>query len=365
MKGAQAIRYVLVVSFLFTILIANKLWFGDSRIIPTIGMWQDTIQLSTLMQNICSSSLVLGLLLSLSNKLCRYGIILSVLAFSILVIDDINRLQTYYYQYLAMLVCLSVLRKQGEENQASALYLILVGIYFHSGLTKLNTNFIHYVFPNMLYAFHYVSLESWQNSPWQFIAYSIPLGEMILAILILLPKTRKIGLYAALVLHLGILFSIGPWGLDWNPIVWIWNISMIALNWSLFSTLRDSYLSYKNILSLTVLVFFILMPFFNRLGLWDNSLSFSLYSGTSPNRQLHVSQFKPSQDIPLFYTEKDTFIDLNAWALQDICTAIYAENWVFDEVAKQMCEQLSCDTIIPFRVYKQSISYVDYDLNRK
>ena len=365
MKATQAIHYVLVASFLFTILIANKLWFGDSRIIPTIGMWQDTIQLSTFMQNICSTSLVLGLLLSLSNKLYRYGIILSVLTFSVLVIDDINRLQTYYYQYLAMLVCLSVLRKQGEVNQASALYLIVVGIYFHSGLSKLNTNFIHYVFPNMLYAFHYVSLESWQNSPWQFIAYSIPLGEIILAILILLAKTRKIGLYAALVLHLGILFSIGPWGLDWNPIVWIWNISMMALNWSLYNTLQDRNIRYKNIVSLAVIVLFILMPFFNRLGLWDNALSFSLYSGTSPNRQLHVSQFKPAQDIPLFYTEKDTFIDLNAWALQDLNTAIYAEDWVFNEVAEQMCEQVYCDTIIPFQVYKQSISYVDYDLNRK
>ena len=365
MKGTQAVRYVLVASFLLTILIANKLWFGDSRIIPTIGMWQDAIQLSTLMQNICSTSLVLGLLLSLSNKLTRYGIILSVLAFSILVIDDINRLQTYYYQYLAMLVCLSVLKKEGEINQASALYLIMVGIYFHSGLSKLNTNFIHYVFPNMLYAFHYVSLESWQNSSWQFIAYSIPLGEMILAILILLAKTRKIGVYAALVLHLGILFSIGPWGLDWNPIVWIWNLSMMALNWSLYNTLQDRNISYKNIVSLAVIVLFILMPFFNRLGLWDNALSFSLYSGTSPNRQLHVSQFKPSQDIPLFYTKKDTFIDLNAWALHDLNTAIYAEDRVFDEVAEQICEQVSCDTIIPFQVYKQSISYVDYDLNRK
>ena len=365
MKATQAIRYVLVASFLLTIFIANKLWFGDSRMIPTIGMWQNAIQLSNLVQNICSTSLVLGLLLSLSNKLYRYGTILSVLAFSVLVIDDINRLQTYYYQYLAMLVCLSVLKKEGEINQASALYLIMVGIYFHSGLTKLNTNFIHYVFPNMLYAFHYVSLESWQNSSWQFIAYSIPLGEMILAILILLPKTRKISLYAALVLHLGILFSIGPWGLDWNPIVWIWNLSMMALNWRLYNTLQDHNIIYKNIVSLTVILLFILMPFFNRLGLWDNALSFSLYSGTSPNRQLHVSQFKPAQEIPLFYTEQDSFIDLNAWVLQDLNTAIYPEDWVFDKVAEQMCEQVSCDTIIPFRVYKQSISYVNYDLNRK
>lgn len=139
----------------------------------------------------------------------------------------------------------------------------------------------------------------------------------------------------------------------------------MALNWRLYNTLQDHNISYKNIVSLAVILLFILMPFFNRLGLWDNALSFSLYSGTSPNRQLHVSQFKPSQDIPLFCIEQDSFIDLNVWALKDLNTAVYPENWVFDKVAEQMCEQVSCDTIVPFRVYKQSISYVDYDLNRK
>lgn len=358
MKNMRHIRYILAGSFLITMLFASKLWFGDSRLIPTVGVWPEFVQLNTLIQNALSVMLIAGLVLSIFQRTSLVGTLLALGAFVFLVLDDINRLQSYYYQYMAMLVALALLSKQAKNKQASVLYFILIGIYFHSGLTKLNANFIAYVFPNMLYAFHYFSLEEWQATSWQFMAYSIPLGEMILALLLLIPKTRKIGLYTALVLHLGILYSIGPWGLDWNPIVWVWNFSMMALNVGLYRVLPDSNLSYKNIVAIAAMILFILLPFFNRFGLWNNYLSFSLYSGTTPNRQLHVSQIDLASEIPLFYVENDTFIDLNVWALEDIHTAIYAEDWVFDEVAHTMCQQISCDTIIPFQVYKQSISYV-------
>ena len=64
-------------------------------------------------------------------------------------------------------------------------------------------------------------------------------------------------------------------------------------------------------------------------------------------------------DIPLFYIEQDTFIDLNVWALQDIQTAIYAEKWVFDHISKQICEKLDCKQVTHFQVYKESIDYID------
>lgn len=357
------LRYTLIASFLVSMFMAFKLWTGINRIIPEVPLLDSAILSNARIQFILIGTLVFSLLLSFSQKLARFIIPISLAAFTLLVLSDVNRLQSYYYQYLAMLLVLALMYKRSSGTQAAVLYVILAGVYFHSGLTKWNDNFVHYVFPNMLYAFSYVSLETWQQFSFKAIAYSIPLGEMIVGLLLLVPRTRKIALYLIVMLHIGILFTIGPLGLNWNPIVWVWNISMIAINILLYFMQLEEPVGYKAIVRIPafglIILLFGILPFLNQIDKWDNYLSFSLYSGTTPNVQLHLENARELNDVPLFYLEQDTFIDLNVWALQDISTAIYAEEWVFEEVAQELCAEINCTEIVSFEVYKESIRYVE------
>ena len=357
------LRYVLIISFLACMAMANKLWLGSSRLIPEVALVNADFLASNALQYALVGILVLSLLFSFLNRYYTYCIGIAASCFFLLVLDDITRLQSYYYQFMAMLVLLASMHKKSTSQKILVMYVLMAGIYFHSGLSKWNDNFVHFVFPNMLYAFQYISLETWLEFSLKETAYSIPILEITLAALILIPSTRKAGLITAIVLHLAILYVIGPFGLNWNSIVWIWNIAMIAFNVILYlqheKTKGKVVKPFKLIGFWIALLLFGLLPLLNLIDKWDNYLSFNLYTGTTPNVQLHIDQASQLENIPLFCIEQDTFIDLNVWALQDIQTAIYAEKWVFDHISKQICEKLDCKQVTHFQVYKESIDYIN------
>jgi hypothetical protein len=90
----------------------------------------------------------------------------------------------------------------------------------------------------------------------------------------------------AILMHVFILFSIGPWGHDWNSVVWPWNVAMVVFtlilfwrapdNPSLLAVLKPEGSAFRGI----VLILFAFMPVLNFFGLWDSYLSASLYSGS-------------------------------------------------------------------------------------
>ncbi|MCB9257568.1 MAG: hypothetical protein H6579_10585 [Chitinophagales bacterium] len=302
--------------------------------------------------------MILALFLAFKEKYFQSAVLIALLAYLFLVSLDLNRLQAYYYQYWIILLFLVFFRK--NENLHLSLYILLAGIYFHSGLCKLNPNFLDYIFPNMLYAFRYYSVEMWQESSIKFIAYGIPLGEMLLALLLLVPRTRSIALVLSIVLHLGILYSIGPFGLNWNKIVWIWNIGMILLNFLLFQDSKElQFIKAKALLPLLATIFFFILPFFHYFHLWPNVFSFTLYSGKTPNAKIYLSNYDKI-DAPILYNaENDSFIDLNVWYLRDLNTAIYPQQFAVEALAEKLCNKLDCEKIEIFEVYTESVNYVE------
>jgi hypothetical protein len=363
MSKESNLKNSIILSFLICMGLAFKLWYGPDRAIPEVPLIDSSIVSSNFYQIALIGILIASLLASLFEKFYRYTIILAVFAFALLILDDINRLQAYYYQLMFMLLLLAFMHKRSQEQKVTVMYLVIVGVYFHTGLVKWNDNFVQFVFPNMLYAYYYVSLETWREFPFQELAYSIPIMEMAVAVLLIIPRSRKIGLISAIILHLGILYSIGPFGLKLGAVIIFWNISMIVFNVILYLESQKTTPSIKNVYSLgsfwLALIFFCLLPFLNRMGKWDNALSFSVYSGTTPNVQMHLNQTDDLLDAPLFYIEQDTFIDLNYWSFKELNSSIYGQEWVFDKISKQLCEDLDCRERVFFEVYKESISYVE------
>ena len=90
--------------------------------------------------------------------------------------------------------------------------LIIVSIYFWSGVQKINPGFAHETF-------------QWMTNPFPgsvpaAIGFIAPLAESAIAIGLLTRTFRNAAVIAALTMHALILVSIGPLGHNHNRVVW-------------------------------------------------------------------------------------------------------------------------------------------------
>ncbi len=197
-------------------------------------------------------------------------------------IEDQSRWQPWFYQYVAMLTVLlwwyarpkDAMRR---ERALAACRLIVAAVYFWSGLHKINPGFIHSAFPWMLEPLRLRWLAP--------LAPAVPIFEAAIGTGLLMPRFRRAAVIAALAMHGFILASIGPLGRNFDQVVWPWNIAMACLVVLLFW--RPVW-EPKAAAPKLVVVLFAMVPALSFLGLWDNYLSFAMYSGNSNQAWIYM-----------------------------------------------------------------------------
>lgn len=150
---------------------------------------------------------------------------LSALVF--LILQDQHRFQPWAYQFLIgglLLVSLS------PERALRYARWWLAALYFHSGLSKLDVSFCR----EMGRLFLTTAVRPFGLDPatwppaWQDAAIlAMPAAEIAIAVALVLPRTRRIGLGGAWALHTALLGILGPWGLRHSTIVLVWNVAMM------------------------------------------------------------------------------------------------------------------------------------------
>ncbi|MDP8926333.1 MAG: hypothetical protein M3M97_05370 [Actinomycetota bacterium] len=204
------------------------------------------------------------------------------------VLEDVSRLQPWFYQYSFMLAAVGLygLGRLGTEDALNACRLIVACTYLWSGLQKANAGFVENVYPEIVEPLaSYLPLGIDSALSWG--AYAVPAIEAAIGLgLLLTRRLRTPAVVAALLMHAFILFSIGPFGSNWNTVVWPWNVAMVAFGFIMFWRTPDepSFLEVlrpSGMFRVTVLVLFALMPALNFFELWDSYLSANLYSGNT------------------------------------------------------------------------------------
>ena len=168
---------------------------------------------------------------------------------------------------------------QGAERSLSALRLCAVGIYLWSGLSKFNASFLE---NGMLQLMSPVLPESWLPGA-QGLAIIVPISEVAFAVGLLIPRTRLAAIVLAELTHVSILLMIGPLGLDYNQVVWPWNLAMMALVPILFLergvlTKVEPEPALSGLAPKLALLLFWVCPGLARVGLWNDYLAFKLYT---------------------------------------------------------------------------------------
>ena len=272
---------------LFLIAVSWKLWTPQT-VFPQIPFFEFATDGPALIDYIALIVIFVGAFISLfatKEKLILLSQCLLLVGFAIAFLLDQHRLQPWAWQFfLATIFYLCVPKK----NLLSILSGLAISIYFFSAISKFDLNFIEgagqYLLAGTLQSF---GLEASQFS--ETIRHSItwlfPVGELLVAILLFIPKTRFIGLIASLFLHVSLLMTLGPLGLNHSWGVLGWNLFFITQNLMLFWETKKQNESepVKSTFNLRtgLACLILLLPTLEWFGYWDHWPGWTVYSERS------------------------------------------------------------------------------------
>ena len=277
----------------------------------------------------------------------RYVMIAILLTEAIDMLGDQTRLQPWHYQFWFTFLAIA----GNYPNKAKALQAIVfvtISTYFFSGLQKINSGFI-----DTVWSFHilkrFFNLPNYviRHRPVQLAGYVTPLIEIGGALCLLLRKhIMKLGASLLIGMHIFLLIFLGPLGLNYNVVVWPWNVQMAIFLYLLFikNNIRFKPLVYNSYTNLVVALFWGLMPIVGMFGNWDKFLSSGMYSGKGKLWQYH---FNDSTKIPAelksyaFYSKTDSSarIVLTDWTIQELNVASVTEPRLLTSITRQLNER--------------------------
>jgi hypothetical protein len=250
---------------------------------------------------------------------------------------DQSRWQPWFYQYLVMLAALGFCgRKQGSNTCR----LVMVSIYFWSGMQKANGDFVHNVFPFML------GPTAGMVPLW--LGYFAPVIEIAIGIGLLTSRFRTYAIYAGIAMHAFILLAIGPLGSNTNSVVWPWNMAMICFLMILFWKRSEvgglEIVWPRHAYQGAVLVLFGILPALSFFNLWDGYLSSALYSGVRNTAVIYVTDALkgrlPKEIVPHVYPSNRAgtgILILRDWSMSELNAGIYPEPRIYKSLGRYIC----------------------------
>lgn len=322
-----------------------KVWSAD-RIFPVLPPFSFSPELPTVFHlSIAVLSLIGLVVLFFFPKNIKILLTVFILELVACFLDQM-RWQPWEYQYLLIFVFYIFYHK----NQKQFIWLcmiLMISIYFFSGIFKLNGAFLHQIWERMILN-RFFELPSHLNSNpiVHYLGLIFPVIEIVIALGLLLFKNKRPFLWFAILSHLFVLLFLGPLGLHYNQIVWPWNIVMIAMGWLLFYfpvdkiEIRELFASKVNLIALTVIS---ILPFLNFFEKWDDHLSFELYSGKTKKMIICVENPEVYPELNQFLNKKKSRInchnsknmDVLSWSLSELNVPIYPEERTFATLKKE------------------------------
>ncbi|MEK7588855.1 MAG: DCC1-like thiol-disulfide oxidoreductase family protein [Patescibacteria group bacterium] len=355
------LKIVVILGLLSGLALSLKLWVGD-RFFSKVPFFGGVDFLTDGIQIFLFTGLILSLFAVLIFPKPKRSLVISLCFLVLFLVNDQMRLQPWLYQYFFMLFGLSffVLGSLKEEQTRSkilmSMRLLVASIYFFSGLQKLNLVFIREVFPWMMEPLsHIINLDF----GFLLIVFGmiVPFLEMGIGIGLLFPKFRKYAIIFAFMMHSSILFLLGPFGHNWNSVVWPWNIAMILFVFILFYKTEDfsfqSVFLVKNFFfHKIILLLFVIMPFFSFFNLWDSYLSSTLYSGNTNNAVIYIES-SVKEKLPSKvaintkkFSEGIYELDIFNWSFNELNVPPYPEKRIYLKIMKDLCKYSVSDNDI-------------------
>jgi hypothetical protein len=344
------LKTAVTVAFVIALVMSPHLWLS-SRSYPLAPVISGLPAIAHPLDWMLFTALfILAALILISQKPQKY--IAGLLAIvAVLCLYDQNRWQPYIYQYGFLLATLALFswRNDDKTGQARALNiarLIVASTYILSGFQKMNAGFVGDVFPWLVQPITHVA--PFLTSPLYVFGFIAPFVQVGFGVGLLTKRFRRVSVLLAVAMHIFILAMIGPWGLDWNSVVWPWTLAMMAFDLLLFAgaedfSFREVLWPGKSLFHWLVLLLFGILPIFSFFNLWDSDLSAALYSGNLTEGNIYLSDIGKSalprglQQYVTHVSPNNNVLDIKNWALGDMNIIEYPETRVFKTIAKSLC----------------------------
>ncbi len=167
------------------------------------------------------------------NNLWRVCLLVFAASLVLLFCGDQHRLQPWAYQFVVLAIVLATVASWRAIVLAR---MLAVSIYFYSALSKFDETFLTTIGPQFrdtLFDWFGSSAEHWGVST--MLPFVFPLGEMVVALLLIFRPTRFIGWLGSLVMHGLMIAILGPLGLGHSWGVLLWNVYFVGQNLILFA----------------------------------------------------------------------------------------------------------------------------------
>ena len=260
---------------------------------------------------------------------------------------DQNRWQPWEYQYLFIILMLLLNRKH-LNYFIPAVGVIIISIYFYSGISKLNNGFLQSSWSNLLLQrfFGITNVTSINSPVLYYLGYGIGGVEIACAVGLIFKKSKKIAAGILIGVHCFNLLLLGPLGVNYNKIVWPWNFAMIGYLYFIFLQFHKSYdLVYplKKGWNKLVIICWGILPMLYYFNCWDTYLSSVLYSGNIKEMIICVknSNDAGAKELAPYYAnenrkfcEGDKMIMVTKWALDEMNVPMYPEKRIYLQIKK-------------------------------
>ena len=331
--------------------LSPKLWLS-ARFYPLTPVWRVLKPLPFPFDYAVFGSALLSLVFVALVRRPLKAIALFVSLAVLLALFDQSRWQPWFYQYVFMLISIALaFRTQtnivGHEKALNLCRLIMVSIYFWSGLQKLNRGFVEDVFPWLIQPVTHV-LPATIVALLVRLGIVVPFVELGIGVMLLSRRFRAAGVILAVSMHFFILLAVGPWGQNRNTVIWSWNIVMACCVVILFGSpsefrVRDLLWPQKAVFHYVVLILFTVAPALSFFRLWDNYLSWALYAGNKNDATVLMTDAvdeKLPDEIEQYATDEGADLNnlvISNWSYGELNVPPYPEIRIYRNVARTIC----------------------------
>lgn len=272
-----------------------------------------------------------------------------------LILLDQHRLQPWALQYLMLSLIILIGPRRVVVKFAGWL---AISIYLYSAISKFDTAFLQIhgqLLLDGLLKSTAIDASFWSDDFRMRLAFLFPLGELIVATLLLTNRFRRWGVMLSWLMHLLILLSVGPLGLGHEEGVLLWNLFFIMQNYILFwrrgfdapPETENKSPQRKFQLGYALITCFLTYPLLTNFGFVDHWPAWAVYS-SRPNKVTilvdeDVIKKLPNelrtylgQQAPL---SKEVPFSLDAWSFQQRNCPVYPQQRYRLALAKCLLEK--------------------------
>ena len=199
-----------------------------------------------------------------------------------------------------------------------------------------------------------LSSRFWSPTSRAIAAAILPVGELVVAGLLLPRRTRRLGCVLACVMHGALILAVGPLGLNHSAGVLIWNVFFIGQNGLLFRAERTTSPTllvrprdWESWLALLVAV----APALRSVGCLDHWPAWAVYASGTERVSLLVHEsaiekLEPSLRAcvePFQWNPQWRYLRIERWSLETVNAPIYPQDRFFVGVAIAIAERSQLD----------------------